>query len=113
MTIKRFGFVFLLLACVCMMCPLSWAQSTQGTILGTVKDSSGASIASATVKLTGVDTVFLPTGAEWAYVSSSLVREIAGLGGDITPFVPAAVADRITRRLAERNREHGREVRDL
>ena len=64
-------------------------------------------------KLSGVDTVFLPTGAEWAYVSSSLVREIAGLGGDITPFVPAAVADRITRRLAERNREHGREVRDL
>jgi len=64
-------------------------------------------------KLSGVDTVFLPTGAEWAYVSSSLVREIAGLGGDITPFVPASVADRITRRLAERNREHGRQVRDL
>ncbi len=64
-------------------------------------------------KLSGVDTVFLPTGAEWAYVSSSLVREIAALGGDITPFVPEAVADRITRRLAERNLEHGREVRDL
>ena len=48
-------------------------------------------------QLTGVDTVFLPTGAAWAYVSSSLVREVACLGGDITPFVPAAVADRITR----------------
>ena len=43
------------------MCPLSWAQSTQGTILGTVKDSSGASIASATVKLTGVDTGVVKT----------------------------------------------------
>src|ERR1043166_5638509 len=59
--LKRFGFVFLLLACVCMMCPLSWAQPTQGTILGTVKDSSGASIASATVKLTGVDTGVVKT----------------------------------------------------
>jgi pantetheine-phosphate adenylyltransferase len=64
-------------------------------------------------RLSGVDTVFLPTAAEWAYVSSSLVREIAGLGGDITPFVPRSVADRISRRLAERNRDHGREVRDL
>ena len=61
MTIKRYGFVFLLLACVCMMCPLSWAQSTQGTILGTVKDGSGASIANATVKLTGVDTGVVKT----------------------------------------------------
>jgi len=64
-------------------------------------------------RLSGVDTVFLPTGAEWAYVSSSLVREIAGLGGDITPFVPASVADRISRRLAERSRDGGRKIRDL
>ena len=41
-------------------------------------------------RLTGVDTVFLPTAPEWAFVSSSLVREIATLGGDVTPFLPPA-----------------------
>lgn len=63
-------------------------------------------------RLRGVDTVFLPTSAEWAYVSSSLIREVASLGGDIAPFVPASVAARITRRLAERKLGHGREPDD-
>ena len=65
-------------------------------------------------ELSGVDTVFLPTGA--AVGVRLLVAwsgRSRGLGGDVTPFLPAAVAERITRRLAERNREHGREVRDL
>ena len=43
--------------------------------------------------LTGVDTLLLPTAPQWAFVSSSLVREVASLGGDVTPFLPAAVAD--------------------
>ncbi len=34
-----------------------------------------------------VETLFLTPAEEYAYVSSSLVREIAGLGGDITAFV--------------------------
>jgi pantetheine-phosphate adenylyltransferase len=53
-------------------------------------------------KLTGVDTAFLPTSPELAYVSSSLVREVASLGGDVTPFVSEAVLARITDRVAER-----------
>lgn len=53
-------------------------------------------------RLTGVDTSFLPTSPQLAYVSSSLVREVASLGGDVTPFVPAGVLARITARLAER-----------
>ena len=40
-------------------------------------------------QLTGVDTVFLPTAPEWAFVSSSLVREVATLGGDVSAFLPA------------------------
>ena len=48
-------------------------------------------------KLTGVDTAFLPTAPELSYVSSSLVREVASLGGDVTPFVTPAVLTRITR----------------
>ena len=34
--------------------------------------------------LTGVDTVLLPTEPQWAYVSSTLIREMAGLGGDVS-----------------------------
>lgn len=38
-----------------------------------------------------VDTVFFMTSAEFGYVSSSLVKEIAGFGGDISSMVPPAV----------------------
>jgi len=37
-----------------------------------------------------VDTVFFMTSAEFGYVSSSLVKEIAGFGGDISSMVPPA-----------------------
>ena len=37
--------------------------------------------------------VLLPTSRQWSFLSSSLVREIASLGGDISEFVPPAVAD--------------------
>jgi pantetheine-phosphate adenylyltransferase len=53
-------------------------------------------------RLTGVDTVFLPTAPQWSYVSSSLVREVAGLGGDVAEFLPPVVAERTRRRVAER-----------
>jgi pantetheine-phosphate adenylyltransferase len=43
-------------------------------------------------KLAGhVDTMFLPASVEYAYVSSSSVREIFALGGDISEFVPPSV----------------------
>jgi len=45
----------------------------------------------------GVDTVFLMTSVEYAFVSSALVREIARFGGDISPFVPASVVARLRR----------------
>jgi pantetheine-phosphate adenylyltransferase len=38
-----------------------------------------------------VDTVFFMTGLEHAYLSSSLVREIARFGGDVSHMVPGAV----------------------
>jgi len=38
-----------------------------------------------------VDTVFLMTDERYFYISSSLVREVAALGGDVSQFVPAAV----------------------
>ncbi|QWT22760.1 pantetheine-phosphate adenylyltransferase [Subtercola sp. PAMC28395] len=42
--------------------------------------------------LAGVETVFLLPDPAHAHVSSSLVRQVASLGGDVAPYVPAAVA---------------------
>src|SRR5215211_6010908 len=54
-------------------------------------------------QLTGVDTLFLPTAPEWAYVSSSLVREVATLGGDVRPFLPTKIAARTMAKVASRH----------
>jgi pantetheine-phosphate adenylyltransferase len=40
-----------------------------------------------------IDTIFLMTDADNFYVSSSLVREIAALGGDVSAFVPGPVVE--------------------
>jgi len=50
--------------------------------------------------LTGVETVFLPTSAGRGFVSSSLVKEVAGFGGDVSPFVPDFVHDALRDRLS-------------
>ena len=42
-------------------------------------------------KLAGVDTLFLPTAPENNYLSSSLIKEIARLGGPVDAFLPPAV----------------------
>lgn len=49
--------------------------------------------------LTGVETVFIPTNASWGYVSSSLVKEVATLGGDVSGLVPPFVHTRLQARL--------------
>ncbi|QEE60956.1 pantetheine-phosphate adenylyltransferase [Salinibacterium sp. dk2585] len=43
--------------------------------------------------LAGVETVFLLPDPAHAHVSSSLVRQVAALGGDVAPYVPTAVAE--------------------
>ncbi len=45
------------------------------------------------------ETVFLVTSSENMYLSSSVVKQIASFGGDISDFVPDAIADKITKRL--------------
>lgn len=42
-----------------------------------------------------VETVFLTTSLQFSYLSSSVVREFASYGGDISKFVPAQFIDRI------------------
>ena len=44
-------------------------------------------------KLADIETVFLMPDPVHGHVSSSLVRQVAGLGGDISPYVPAAVKE--------------------
>ena len=55
--------------------------------------------------LTDVQTVFLPTATGTSFVSSSLVKEVAAFGGDVSGFVPGFVLERLTARLAERRAE--------
>ncbi len=55
--------------------------------------------------LTGVETVFVPTAPAWSFVSSSLVKEVASLGGDVSAMVPEQVLGPLTDRLAERAAE--------
>lgn len=46
-------------------------------------------------QLTGIETILLPTAAQWSFVSSTLVREIALFGGDVSTFVPDFVVERL------------------
>jgi pantetheine-phosphate adenylyltransferase len=45
-----------------------------------------------------VQTVFLPAPPEVRHITATLVRQIAGMGGDVAPFVPAAIAARLAAR---------------
>jgi pantetheine-phosphate adenylyltransferase len=47
----------------------------------------------------GIETVFMTPAEQYSYISSSLVREIARLGGDVTPFVPANVVAALKKQL--------------
>ncbi|MEM6773841.1 MAG: pantetheine-phosphate adenylyltransferase [Pseudomonadota bacterium] len=47
------------------------------------------------------ESVFLTPAEHLSYISSSLVREIASLGGNVTPFVPTVVSDALRERFAE------------
>ncbi len=62
MTVRHFRLLLFVVLCVGLLSSASWAQSTQGSILGTVKDSSGAVLPNAAVKLTGVDTGTVRSG---------------------------------------------------
>lgn len=49
-------------------------------------------------RLGSVETMFLPTNPSWSFLSSSLVKEISGFGGDVEGLVP----DPVRKRLSER-----------
>ena len=47
-------------------------------------------------KISGVDTLFIPSASEHSFLASRLIREIARFGGDVSDMVPPAVAKRLT-----------------
>jgi len=48
-----------------------------------------------------VQTVFVPASPEVRPISATLVRQIAGMGGDVSSFVPAVVAARLKKKLVQ------------
>jgi pantetheine-phosphate adenylyltransferase len=55
--------------------------------------------------LAPVETVFVPTSPEYSFLASSLVKEVATFGGDVSSLVPPLVLERLHARLDERARE--------
>ena len=52
----------------------------------------------------GIDTIFLTTSLQYAYLSSTTVKEVASYGGDISKFVPATVVDQVFHKIAEKKK---------
>jgi pantetheine-phosphate adenylyltransferase len=48
----------------------------------------------------GVQTVFLPASSEVRPITATLVRQIAGMGGDVSAFVPASVAAALKKKFS-------------
>ena len=53
-------------------------------------------------RLAGVETLFMSTSPRWSFLSSSLVKEVARLGGDVSGLVPDHVSTSLADRLDER-----------
>ena len=50
-------------------------------------------------KLSGIDTFFISTSPQYSFLSSSLVRDVAQFGGDVSGMVPPRVAARLAERF--------------
>lgn len=48
-----------------------------------------------------IDTIFLATNLDYAYVSSTTVKEVALFGGDISRFVPDVIAEKLKEKIAQ------------
>jgi pantetheine-phosphate adenylyltransferase len=48
----------------------------------------------------GIETIFIMTSEEYGFTSSTLIREVASLGGDVSKLIPISVYERLKKRLA-------------
>ena len=52
-----------------------------------------------------VDTMFLATSLEYAYLSSTIMKEVANFGGDLSKFAPREITDAVEEKLKKRETE--------
>jgi pantetheine-phosphate adenylyltransferase len=52
-------------------------------------------------QLSGIETLFIPTGSTYSFISSRLIREVASFGGDVSAFVPAPILRVMKERFGE------------
>jgi len=50
----------------------------------------------------GIETVFVMTSEEFGFVNSSMVRDVAVLGGDVSKLIPVSVYERVKKVLLDR-----------
>jgi pantetheine-phosphate adenylyltransferase len=58
-------------------------------------------------RLAGIETLFMTTNPLYTFVRSSLVKEVAGYGGDVSGLVPDLVLSRLNERLTSLRQEQG------
>lgn len=51
------------------------------------------------LRLSGIETMFMTTNPKWSYLSSSLIKQVARLGGDVGGLVPEVVLARLRERV--------------
>jgi pantetheine-phosphate adenylyltransferase len=57
----------------------------------------------------GIETVFVMTSEEYGFTSSTLIREVASLGGNVSNLIPENVYKRLQERLKKVTRDPGHE----
>ena len=55
-----------------------------------------------------VDTLFFATELNYAYISSTITKEIGSYGGDISGFVPEQLVDQVYEKIASRQKKENR-----
>ncbi len=53
--------------------------------------------------VTGIETIFILTSEKYGFTSSTLIREVANLGGDLSNLIPINVQERLKKRLSKEN----------
>ncbi|HEY7271777.1 MAG TPA: pantetheine-phosphate adenylyltransferase [Actinoplanes sp.] len=54
------------------------------------------------IGLSGVESLFMPTNPLYSFLSSSLVKEVAKWGGDVSPYVPDLIGEKLVARLRQK-----------
>jgi len=58
----------------------------------------------------GIETVFIMTSEQYGFTSSTMIREIAALGGDVSGLIPQSVYERLKERLNEQLKEKNQSI---